>query len=320
MSVQTTQLRAHPGTARVKTRQGTLLRRIWRARELYLILIPTLVYFALFHFYPYLIMVIAFKDYSPVQGVWGSPWAGFAHFDKLFGLPEFKRIVVNTLLISLYKLFFAFPIPVIFALLLNEVRVQLFKRTVQTVTYFPHFLSWVVFGGMTLTLLGPDGAVPRIAEKAGLDWSNLLSDPDSYRSLLVVTHILKEFGWNAIIYLAVLASIDPTLYEAARVDGANRWRQMRDVTVPGLMGVMVLVFILDLGHILDAGFEQIFVLYNPAVYSVADIIDTYVYRIGLTIGEFSLATAIGLIKGVVGMILIVSATRIAKRAGWPTLW
>lgn len=322
MSAKTTQL---SGTlpergGRGVVHRSTVIGRAWRCRELYLLLVPTLIYFGIFHFYPYLMMVIAFKDYSPVDGVWGSPWVGFQYFEELFSLPDFRRIVVNTILISVYKLIFAFPFPVILALLLNEVRFQLFKRSIQTITYFPHFLSWVVFGGMMLTLLGPSGAVPEAAAVAGLDLRNLLISSDSFRTVLVSSYILKEFGWNAIIYLAALAAINPALYEAARVDGANRWRQMRDITIPSLRGVMVLIFLLDLGHILDAGFEQVFILYNPAVYNVGDIIDTYVYRIGLTNGQFSLATAIGLFKGIVGLILIVGANRIVRRLGEPTLW
>ncbi|MHB8644198.1 MAG: ABC transporter permease [Thermomicrobiales bacterium] len=297
-----------------------LLRRMWRCRALYVMLMPALIYFILFHYYPYFNMIIAFKDYTPVAGVWGSPWVGLKYFHQLFGLNDFRQILINTLLISAYKIVFTFPIPVIFALMVNEVRFSAFKRTVQTVTTFPHFLSWVIFGGIMLTFLGPRGVIPGLATHLGVNASTLLSDPRHFRSVLVVTHILKEFGWNAIIYLAALATIDVSLYEAARVDGANRWQQMRHITLPGIRAVMVLLFILDLGNALDTGFEQVFVMYNPSVYSVADIIDTYVYRTGLVNGAYSLATAIGVFKGICSFALIYVANHIVKRTGEPTLW
>ena len=196
----------------------------------------------------------------------------------------------------------------------------LFKRSIQTVTYFPHFLSWVVYGGIMVLFIGPGGAVPEGMEAIGLKVPALLVNPRYFRTILVVTNIMKEFGWAAIVYLASIASIDPSIYEAAMVDGANRIQQTRYITLPGLRGVMGIVFILSMGNILEAGFEQVFVMYNPAVFSVGDILDTYIYRIGLVDGRFSLATAVGLFRSVIAAIMIVLANYILRRADQPTLW
>lgn len=302
------------------TRRSPLLVRIWKYRVLYLILAPTLIYFIIFCYLPYVGLAIAFKDFSPGKGIWGSPWAGMKYFTQLFTLPEFYQVFKNTLLISLYKLIFGFPMPIIFALLLNEVRHIRFKKFIQTITYFPHFLSWVVFGGIMLTFLTPNGVIPKLLELFHVNGSNLMTSTDYFRSIIVVTGVLKAFGWGSIIYLAALSSIDPTLYEAARIDGASRWRQMLHVTLPSLRSVIVLLLILDLGHIMDAGFEQIFIMYNPTVYEVGDIIDTYVYRVGLGQAEYSLATAVGMFKGVIGFALIFTANQIIKKLGEPTLW
>ena len=296
------------------------LQRVWKYRELYLLLLPTIIFFLIFAYVPYGGLLIAFQDFSPRRGVFGSEWVGLEHFQYLFGRAGFIQILTNTILISAYKLVFGMPIPILFALLLNELRNVVFKRITQTLTYFPHFLSWVVYGGLMVIFMAPGGALANMMESFGLSDPRFLSTTSSYRGMLVVTNIMKEFGWNAIIYLAGITAISPTLYEAATVDGANRWQQMRHITLPGIRGVIMILFILNLGHILDAGFEQVFVMYNPSVYSVAEIIDTYVYRIGLVSGRFSLATAVGLFKGLIGMILILSSNQILKRLDMPTIW
>jgi putative aldouronate transport system permease protein len=303
-----------------KKRQSLRLRKLWKYRALYFILAPTLVYFILFCYVPYFGLIIAFKDFSPGKGIWGSSWVGLKHFNELFTSDIFFQVFRNTLLISLYKLAFGFPVPIIFALLLNEVKHMFFKKTIQIVTYFPHFLSWVVFGGIMLSFLTPSGVIPKLLQTFHIDASNLLTSSDYFRSILIITGILKSFGWGAIIYLAALSGIDPALYEAAKMDGAGRWKQLLYVTLPSLRSVVVLLFILDLGHILDAGFEQVFIMYNPTVYSVGDIIDTYVYRVGLGEAQYSLATAVGLFKGVIGFVLVYSSNYIIKKLGEPTLW
>jgi putative aldouronate transport system permease protein len=301
-------------------RLAKIASRVWKYRELYLLLLPTLLFFVVFSYIPYGGLLMAFQDFSPRRGIWGSEWVGFSHFEYLFSRAGFYQILVNTLLISAYKLIFGMPVPIIFALLLNEVRFAFFKRITQTLTYFPHFLSWVVYGGLMVIFLAPGGALANIMENIGQPDPRLLSTASTFRGVLVVTNIMKEFGWNAIIYLAAITAISPTLYEAATMDGANRWQQMRYITLPGIRGLIVILFILNLGHILDAGFEQVFVMYNPSVYSVAEIVDTYVYQIGLVSGRFSLATAVGLFKGVIGMVLILSSNHILKRLDMPTIW
>ena len=302
------------------TRLKALLRRMWKARALYVLLLPAVIFFLVFRYYPYWGLSLAFKDFKPAASVFEMPWIGFEHFERLFSLPAFSEVFMNTLIISLMKLVFGMPMPIIFALLLNEIRFVLFKRGVQTITLFPHFLSWVVYGGIMVLFLAPGGIIADFAASFGINGNTLLVDTRLFRAILVITDIMKGFGFSAILYLAAMTSIDVELYDAARVDGANRWQQMRFITLPGIVGVIVIVLILNLGHILDAGFEQVFVMYNPAVYSVADIIDTYTYRIGLVQGRFSVATALGLFKGVIGFVLIVASNQFIKRLGRPTLW
>jgi putative aldouronate transport system permease protein len=296
------------------------LAAVWRYRWLYLMILPTIVYFVIFAYLPMIGLQIAFKDFKVFSGMWASPWVGLEHFQAMFASAKFPELLRNTLLISLYRIVFGFPVPIIFALLLNEVRRMWFKRTVQTVTYFPHFLSWVVFAGIVVNILGPTGIVNTLLLDAGGERINFLTNPDTFRSVLVLTGIMKEFGWGAIIYLAALSGIDATLYEAARVDGAGRLRQIWHVTLPGLRPVMAVLLVLSLGNLLDAGFDQVFQLYNGAVLDVADIIDTWVYRVGLLDAQFELATAVGLFKGVVGMVLIVVANYVLRRMGQRSIW
>ena len=303
-----------------QTNLQRLLTRMWKARMLYVMLLPAIIFFVIFRYYPYWGLSLAFKDFVPAASIAEMEWVGFEHFERLFALPAFKEVFVNTLIISFLKLIIGMPVPIIFALLLNEIRFTLFKRGIQTVTLFPHFLSWVVYGGVMVLFLAPGGIIADVAEIFGINGNTLLVDTRYFRGLLVITDIMKGFGFSAILYIAAMTAISPELYDAARVDGAGRWQQMRYITLPGIVGVIVIVLILNLGQILNAGFEQVFVMYNPAVYSVADIIDTYTYRIGLVQGKFSIATALGLFKGVIGFVLIVSANQIVKRLGQPTLW
>ncbi len=297
-----------------------LSRAIRKYRWYYILMLPGLLYFILFQIVPYSGLMIVFKDYSPVLGILKSDWVGLKHFNDLFSGSDFSRLLANTLLISAYKLIFSFPVPIVFALLLNEVRNAIFKRTVQTITYFPHFLSWVVFGGIMVSFLTPSGVINGVLQWFGLEPINFLAAPPYFRTILVATDALKTFGWGAIIYLAALTGIDTSLYDAAKVDGAGRWKQMMHITLPGLSPTIVLMFIIQLGHVLEAGFEQVYVMSNPSVYSVADIIDTYVYRMGLGKGNFSLATAVGMFQGIVGFILILSANTLIRKLGQRSLW
>src|SRR5579875_818124 len=310
----------------VKARQspgsvGQLLKRIWRYRMVYVILLPGLVYFAIFRYGPLYMAQIAFKNFEPLLGVTGSPWVGLENFIYFFHSYYFGELITNTLIISAAKLIFGIPSAIILAIAISEARFLKLARLTQTVVYLPHFLSWVVMLGVLLALLSPsEGLVNQAIGKAGVQPIDFLTDPNWFRGIIVSSDIWKETGWSAIIYLAALLAIDPTQYEAAAIDGASRWRRIWHVSLPGIRDVIVLVTLLRLGNILDAGFEQIWVLYSVPVYSVGDVIDTWVYRQGLLNFQFSLATAVGLFKGVIGLLLIVVANRAAKRFAGSSLY
>lgn len=291
-----------------------LRRDIRRHALLYLMVLPGVLYFLVFRYFPMYGAVIAFKDYKVLEGFSGSAWAGLKHFRTIFSSPFFYNVLGNTLLISIYKLLVGMPAAVILALLLNEVRAAWFRRLVQTVTYLPHFLSWVVVFGVLLATLSPSsGLLNKGIVALGGQPVNFLASPAWFRSVLVVSDIWKDLGWSTIIYLAALAGISPTLYEAALVDGATRLQRIRYITLPGILPVIVLVTLLRIGNLLSAGFEQVFVLYNPSVYGVADIIDTWVYRQGIQGFQFSVAAAVGLFKGAVGAALLLSANWLSRR-------
>lgn len=296
--------------------KSKLLQYIWFNRYLYLMLAPAVIYYLIFHYVPMYGAVVAFKDFSITKGILGSDWAGFKHFEYLFSQDKFWQVIQNTVIISVYRLIFGFPAPIVVALLLNEVRARLFKRTVQTVIYLPHFISWVILGGILINLLSTDnGVINNLIKAFGGTPIGFMSDETYFRGTLVFSMIWKEFGWNTIIYMAALAGIPPQLYEAAVIDGASRWQRLLHVTIPLIRSTIILILILRLGGIMEAGFEQIFVLYHPGVYSVADIIDTYVYRIGLTEGRFSIAAAVGLFKSAINFALLVLANRLARLMG-----
>ncbi len=284
----------------------------------YLMLLPGVVYFIVFRYFPMYGMIIAFKDFAIMEGIMGSDWANpwFKHFETFYRSPYFEQLLTNTVLISLYKLVWGTVPPILLALLLNECRVRWLKSIVQTLTYMPHFLSWVIIFGILLALLSQNGGlVNRWIVEAGGESIPFLTSTAYFRSILVGSEVWQNLGWGAIIYLAAIAGIDPTLYEAARVDGASRLRMIWHITLPGIRSVIVLLFILKLGHLLDAGFDQIYILYNIQVYPVADILDTWVYRTGLQQLNFSLASAVGLFKSLIGMALVLMANNIAKRWG-----
>ncbi|TBL80709.1 sugar ABC transporter permease [Paenibacillus thalictri] len=285
-----------------------------RYKMMYVLLIPGLLYFSLFKYVPMAGIVIAFKDYNLSVGIWDSPWAGLKNFkDFIYGV-YFWDIMSNTVLISLYKLVYGFPAPIVLALLLNEVRVNWFKRFVQTITYMPHFLSWVIVYGLLVALLAPgEGFINLLFKQYGMEPVAFLTEPAYARFLLVASDVWKEIGWGAILYLAALAGIDPSLYEAARMDGASKWRQLWHVTLPGIRTVMIMLLIMKLSHILDAGFDQIYMMENAFNTDKVDIIDTWVYREGLERLKVGLATAVGLFKAVIGFILVVMANKLAKK-------
>lgn len=306
-------IRSAPPAARRSPRQR-LLARLWRHRGLYLMLLPGLLWFALFRYWPLWNAQIAFKDFQPVQGVLHSPWVGLEHFRAFFSSFYFSQLMTNTLVISFAKLLIGLPPAIILALAIHESTRKGLARVTQTVTYLPHFLSWVIVFGILLAMLSPgSGLLNKGLVAAGGDPVSFLTDPGAFRAVVIFSDIWKETGWSAILFLAALIGISPSLYEAAEVDGATRWQRIRHISLPGMLDVIVLVTLLRLGHILDAGFYQIYVLYSLPVYSVADVIDTWVYRQGIQNFQFSLATAVGLFKGLIGLLMIVIANRIARR-------
>lgn len=297
-------------------RSTTVSARAWRLRRnlpLYVMLLPALIGLILFHYYPMYGIVIAFKNYKPLIGFGASPWVGFKWFRQMFSMPDVWEIVRNSVLIAVGKIVAGQVAAIVFALLLNEVRISWFKRLIQSLSYLLHFLSWMIFGLILLELLATYGLVNDIRRLLGLSRVAILSQTKTFPLTMVLTNVWKEFGWGSVIYLAALTGIDPTLYEVAAVDGANRWQRMRHITLPGLSSTIVLMSMLSLGGVLNAGFEQIFVLYNPIVYETGDIIGTFVYRVGLLSAQYSLATTIGLLKGMVGLILISVSYYLADR-------
>lgn len=299
----------------------SLANRIWKCRYLYLLMLPTVIWYIVFRYVPMLGTQIAFKNYSFSKGIWGSPWVGLKNFQFLFQYPDFYNILRNTVVINIYNLIFGFPIPIILALLLNEIRNIVFKKTIQTVVYFPHFLSWVIFGGLLIQFLGPNsGFVNSIIRYFGKEPIFFLTRSEYFRGIIVISNIIKETGWSAIIYLAALAGIDTTLYEAAVMDGASRFQQLIHVTLPGIRDTIIIMLILKIGYLLDVSFEQIYVMYNPAVYDVGDVLSTFIYRIGLQDMQFSLTTAIGLFQSVIGFLLIWITNTISKKYSDVSMW
>jgi len=291
-----------------------VLRIMWRHRWIYIMLIAPLAYYAIFRYIPLFNAQIAFKDFRPVLGVLKSPWVGFKHFRTFVNSFYFDSLIRNTLIFSGAKLVLGMPTAILLALALHETRFLFFRSLVQTVTYLPHFLSWVVMFGILLTILSPaNGLLNEILKSVGLPTTAFLTSANWFRDIVIGSDIWKETGWSTILYLAALLTVNPELYEAAAVDGASRLRRVWHISLPSLIPVITLVTLLRLGNILDAGFNQIFVLYSVPVYSVGDILDTWVYRQGILEFEFSLATAVGLFKGAIGLALIVTANRIAKR-------
>jgi len=290
-----------------------LKRRTSTSLHYHLMLVPGVVILLLFAVYPMVGVVIAFQDYNPTKGFFGSKWVGLEVFKYMFELPDIKQIIRNTLLIALLKIVFNLVVSLGFALLLNEIKNMLFKKSVQTVVYFPHFISWVLLGGILAQMLSLDGLANTVMGWFGAEPKMLLADSKLFPVLLVISDVWKEFGFSAIIFLAALTGINPALYEAAAIDGAGRLKQLRHITLPGISTTVVLVATLALQNILNAGFEQVLNLYNPLVYSTGDIIDTYVYRAGLREAQYELATAVGLLKSIVTMILIIVSYKLASK-------
>ncbi|MBZ0297324.1 MAG: ABC transporter permease subunit [Anaerolineae bacterium] len=296
------------------------MRRRW---QLYALLLIPFIYMIVFHYTPMIGAQIAFRDYSARGGVWGSEWIGLENFQRFFNSYLFQRLIINTVTLGLYSLIASFPIPIILALSLNQVRNIFFKKTVQMVTYAPYFISTVVLVGLLLQFFNPRfGVVSQISQGLTGQPVNILNDPTWFQSLFVWSGVWQSTGFATIIYLAALTTIDPALHEAARVDGASRLQRIRHIDIPGIMPVTTMLLILNLGNFINIGFEKVLLMQNPINTGVSEIIDTYVYKVGLasTALDFSYATAIGLFKGVIALILVVTANWAVKRMGQEGLW
>ena len=288
---------------------------VWGSSQLsyYLMTVPGLIFVILFSYVPMFGIVMAFQDYIPAKGILESKFAGMENFAYMFSMPESFRIFRNTLCIALGKIVFGTLAAIIFSILLNEIRIKLFKKTVQTIVYLPHFISWVILASVIKNMLNVDGSVNHILMQMGAESINFLGDNTYFPLMLIFTDVWKEFGYNSIVYLAALTSIDPGLYEAATIDGASWWQRVVHVTLPGILPIIFLMSAMNLSNILNAGFDQVYNLVTPIVYESGDILDTWIYRIGLISRQYSLGTAVGLLKSVVGLILMLGANEMAKR-------
>lgn len=306
--------------AAARPRLPAWLRHTVRDKYLILLVLPVVAYFILFSYLPMYGVIIAFKNFSITKGILGSPWAGFQYFEQFFNSIYFWRLLRNTLLLSVYSLIWGFPIPIIFALILNEFG-GFFKKFVQTVSYLPHFVSVVVICGMIVNILSPQGGLfNQLIIALGGKSVNFLGDPKYFRTIFIVSEVWQGFGWNSIIYLAALTSIDQEQYEAATIDGAGRFRQLLHITLPGIKETIVIILILNVGSLMGIGHEKILLLYNGGTYETADVIGTYVYRAGLLGTQYSFAAAVGLFNSVISIILLVSCNAISRRVGGVGIW
>jgi len=297
------------------------LRQMLKYKHLYILFLPCLIYLIIFSYIPMCGIVLAFKDYSIKGGIFGSAWAGLENFRDLFSNPDFFKVTMNTVKISTYKLIFGFPVPILISLLLNELRSLRFKKTIQTIIFLPHFISWVILSGIIFSLFRVDGGIiNELIVLLGGERIPFLSDNRYFVTLLVVTTIWQGAGWGTIVYLAAITGIDPSFYEAATVDGASRWQKMWYITLPGITVAVTINLILQLSNVLSAGFDQVFNLYSAPVYETADIIDTYVYRNGIIEGKYEMATALGLFKSVIAFALIMISNFATKKMGGEGIW
>ncbi|MCQ6559432.1 ABC transporter permease [Paenibacillus mendelii] len=297
------------------------MRTFWRYRWLYLFMVPGIAYYIIFHYIPMFGLVVAFQNYNLMEGIFGSPWVGLDNFRTVFSSPDFPVLIKNTLLLSFYRIIFNMLPDLVLALMLNEIRVRWFKKTIQTLTYGPHFLSWIIVYGIMFSFFAPgSGLVTTFFRDMGWGSIDVLTNSEWFRPMLVLTDIWKSTGYGAIIYLAALAGINNELYESASMDGAGRWRQLWHITLPGVRDVFILLVILRLGSILDAGFEQVYIFLNVRVYDVGDILDTWIFRRGIEQMDFSVPAAVGVFKSIIGFVLVLGANKLAKRFGGSGIW
>jgi putative aldouronate transport system permease protein len=300
---------------------GTKIKRDFRRNyAIYLLFVPVLAYYIIFHYAPIYGLVLAFKDYLPSKGIFGSAWVGLENFQRFFSSVYFGRTLRNTLLISIYELIFGFPAPILFALLLNEIRGTKFKRVIQTITYLPHFISTMVICGMLLDFCLKNGLFNDVIAFFGGTRTDLLMRQEMFRPIYIASGIWQGVGWGSIVYLAALTSIDQELYEAAYIDGATRFRQVIHITLPCLLPTITILFILKIGGLMSVGFEKVFLLYNPTTYEVADVISTFNYRKGLVEFDYSFSTAVGLFNSAINILLLVMANTISRKVNETSLW
>ncbi|MEV0001835.1 ABC transporter permease subunit [Micromonospora sp. NPDC050980] len=316
---------AGPGTSTGTKPAGTRARRPWRRAlrrdwQLYSLAVLPLLFFLTFRYLPMLGNVIAFRRFQPGGSIFGEYWTGLRYFRLFFTDPTFWNVFTNTLVLGALTLLFCFPLPIVLALLLNEVRSRVLKRFVQSVSYLPHFLSIVIVAAMVMQLLSADGTVNQLLGAVGAEEIPFLQQAGWFRTIYVSSEVWQTVGWGTILYLAALTTIDGDLYEAARIDGANRWRQTWHVTLPGIRPTMMTLLILNIGTFMAVGFEKILLLYNPLTYPTADVISTYLYRVGIVSGNLSYAAAIGLFEAVIGLTLVLSANAISRRTVGTSLW
>ncbi|MBD2869010.1 ABC transporter permease [Paenibacillus arenilitoris] len=310
-----------PGAKRNPNAKVSRLRKdIVMNKYVYLMALPVIAYFLIFHYAPIGGLVIAFQNFSAFKGIGGSDWVGLQHFQDFLTSPYAFRVIRNTLMINVYQIIFGFPAPILLALLLNEIRVQLFKRAIQTISYMPHFISLVVICGMLVDFTQSEGVINDIIVFFGGERANLLMDTDLFRTIFVSSGIWQEVGWGSIIYLAALSTLDPHLYEASSIDGAGRFRQLVHITFPALVPTILILLIMRMGHIMSEGFEKIILLYNPLTYETADVISSYVYRRGIQEANYSFGAAVGLFNSSINFIILLAVNYLSRKYAKESLW
>lgn len=297
----------------MKAKTAVKKRQVRSQTMYHFMMIPGMIFVLIFCYVPMFGIVMAFQNYVPAKGIFGSKFVGMEHFRRMFSLPDIGQVVTNTMVIALGKIILGTIMAIAFAILLNEIRIKFFKKTVQTIVYLPHFLSWVVLAAVVVNMVNLDGAVNQLLQMIGIDKINFLGSNTWFRPMIVVTDVWKEFGYNSIVYLAAITAIDPGLHEAAAMDGASWWKRVWHITLPGMLPIILLMGAMNLTTILSAGFDQIYNLYSPMVYQTGDVLDTYVYRMGMISRQYSFSTAVGLLRSAVGMILMLTANGLAKK-------
>lgn len=301
--------------------QSRLVRNFKRHWQLWVLALPAIIYFVIFNYLPMYGVQIAFKDFYAMKGITGSPWVGLKHFERFFTSYQFKRLITNTLGISFYQLILGFPMPIALALILNQTKNQKFKKTVQTLTYAPHFISVVVMAGIIILFLSPTSGIFNHALRFfGFESINFMAKPEYFKTIYVLSGIWQNAGWGAVIYLAALSGISPSLYEAARIDGANKWHLIRFIDIPSIMPTATILLIMNVGRIMNVGFQKTYLLQNDLNLSTSEIISTYVYKVGLLDAQYSYSAAIGLFNTVINVVLLVSVNKLSKKVSETSLW